>query len=147
MTEVTYAQAYTEVLEVLKHLPKVQYDKIPKDKIEFYRKNCDSSYHFQLEKDLKNVSTKANAIMVSLYKDYFTSERQKETLRNILADNERKAEELKREKYNPDNLFKNNPINQEIAEEQTQMIEYKSENIFQKVWSKVKNFFDKLKKS
>ena len=53
MTEVTYAEAYTEVLEILKHLPKVQYDKIPKDKIEFYRKNCDASYHFQLEKDCR----------------------------------------------------------------------------------------------
>lgn len=146
MTEVTYAQAYTEVLEVLKHLPKVQYEKIPKDKIEFYKRNCDSSYRFELQRDLKNVSAKANAILVLLYREYFTNEKQKETLKNILADNQKKAEEFKHEKYNPDDLFKNNSNKQEVNEEQTQMIAYKPENILQKVWNKIKSFLWQFKK-
>ena len=148
MNEITYAQAYTEVLEVLKHLPKVQYDKISKDKIEFYKNNCDDSYSFKLDKDLKNLSMKANAIIISIYKEYFTSEKQKEILKNILKENSREAEELKREKYNPDNLFKNNSVKKEMLEEQenTQIIEYKEENIFQKFFSKMKEFFNKLKR-
>lgn len=145
MNETTYAKAYAEVLEILNHLPKAQYDKIPKEKIEFYKNNCDISYDFKLQKDLKNISTKANAIIISLYKNYFTSEKQRETLSNLLAENTRKAEELKREKYNPDNLFKKNLEKQEVAKENVQMIEYKEENIFQKIWGKLRNFLHYLK--
>lgn len=146
MNEITYAKAYTEVLEILNHLSKSQYDKIPKEKVEFFKNNCDISYDFKLQKDLKNVSTKANAIIISLYKDYFTNEKQKETLKSILQNNTKKVEELKREKYNPDNLFKKNSVKKEVVEENTQMIEYREENIFQKIWVKFRNFLHYLKK-
>mgnify|MGYP007072994665 FL=1 len=33
----TYSKAYTEVFEIIKYLPKEEYNKIPKDKIEFYK--------------------------------------------------------------------------------------------------------------
>lgn len=46
MIETTYAQAYTEVLEILKNLPEIEYNKIPKEKIKFYQENCDLSYQF-----------------------------------------------------------------------------------------------------
>jgi hypothetical protein len=149
MTETTYAQAYTEVLEILKNLPEVEYNKIPKEKIEFYKENCDLSYHFVLDKDLKNISKRANAIIVSIYNDYFTTLKQKETLHNILADNERKAEELRKEKYNSDDIFKNNKVENvkdELTNENNQMIEIKEENIFTKIMNKIKMFFTKLKK-
>ncbi len=149
MTETTYAQAYTEVLEILKNLPEVEYNKIPKEKIEFYKENCDLSYHFVLDKDLKNISKRANAIIVLIYNDYFTTLKQKETLHNILADNERKAEELRKEKYNPDDIFKNNNVENvkdELTNENNQMIEIKEENIFTKIMNKIKMFFTKLKK-
>jgi Glu-tRNA(Gln) amidotransferase subunit E-like FAD-binding protein len=149
MTETTYAQAYTEVLEILKNLPEVEYNKIPKEKIEFYKENCDLSYHFVLDKDLKNISKRANAIIVSIYNDYFTTPKQKETLHNILADNERKAEELRKEKYNSDDIFKNNKVENvkdELTNENNQMIEIKEENIFTKIMNKIKMFFTKLKK-
>lgn len=67
-------------------------------------------------------------------------------MKNILENNSRKAEELKREKYNPDDLFKKNPAKQEVVEENTQMIEYKEENVFQKVWNTFKKLFCKLKR-
>ena len=37
----TYRRAYTELLEILKYLPQEEYEKIPKEKIEFYEKNKD----------------------------------------------------------------------------------------------------------
>lgn len=150
MTETTYAQVYTEVLEILKNLPEVEYNKIPKEKIEFYKENCDLSYHFILDKDLKNISKRANAIIVSIYNDYFTTPKQKETLHNILTDNERKAEEFKKEKYNPDEIFKNNKIIKEKIDKKqeninTQIIEYKEENILRKFLNRLKLIFYKIK--
>lgn len=149
MTETTYAQAYTEVLEILKNLPEVEYNKIPKEKIEFYKENCDLSYHFVLDKDLKNISKRANAIIVSIYNNYFLAPKQKETLHNILVDNERKAEELRKEKYNPDDIFKNNKVENvkdELTNENNQMMEIKEENIFIKIMNKIKIFFNRLKR-
>lgn len=34
----TYARAYTEVIEILNHVSKKEYCKIPVEKIEFYKK-------------------------------------------------------------------------------------------------------------
>ena len=35
----TYECSYVEVLEILKHIPKEEHDKIPKELIEFFEKN------------------------------------------------------------------------------------------------------------
>ena len=45
MTNNTYARAYTEILEIIKYFTKEEYAKIPKEKIEFYRKNMDTNYN------------------------------------------------------------------------------------------------------
>ena len=55
----------------------------------------------------------------------------------------------KREKYNPDDIFKNNRIKEnkdELAIENTQMIEYKEESRFYKVIEKIKKLLLKFKK-
>ena len=39
MAEAEYANAYSEVLEILKHVSKNDYNKIPKSKIEIFKKN------------------------------------------------------------------------------------------------------------
>ena len=41
-----YAKAYTEVIEILKHIPKEEYDKIPETEIQFYENNCDKNYKY-----------------------------------------------------------------------------------------------------
>ena len=60
--EITYKQAYVEVLALINQLPKEEYEKIPKEKIQFYTDNMDSTYEFKLDqnKDLKdqNISKK-----------------------------------------------------------------------------------------
>ena len=37
MIDNKYAKAYTEVLEIIKYFPEEEYNKIPKEKIEFYK--------------------------------------------------------------------------------------------------------------
>ena len=48
MTNDKYAKAYTEVLEIIKYLPKNEYDKIEKEKINFFEDNKDNSYKFSI---------------------------------------------------------------------------------------------------
>ena len=39
-----YAKAYTEVLEILSYFSEEEYSKIPKEKLDFYRRNMDKEY-------------------------------------------------------------------------------------------------------
>lgn len=53
------------------------------EKIEFFRRNEDHNYIFEINNRLpiekQNVSEKANAILVILYRDYFADEQQKKS--------------------------------------------------------------------
>ena len=138
-----YARAYTEVLEILKFLPKEEYNKIPSDKIAFYEKYKDNNYDykFDITKSLEEqkISKETNAIIVTLFRDFFATQIQKEKLEIILKQNEKENQEELRRKYNPDNVFHNNIANVEFnsnnsVTNETSMCEYKN------------SFFDKIKK-
>ena len=144
----TYSKAYKEVLEIIKHFPEDEYNKIPKEKIEFYEQNMDRDYEFAINPDIdleeQNISKEANAIIVSLYQDYFATEEQKQKIKEILELNEKKAEQERREKYNPEDIFKNKIVQAQDETnnkptENTALVEYK-ENFF----TRFKNFILKL---
>lgn len=145
-----YAKAYKEVMEIIKFFPEEEYNKIPKEKIEYYIENMDNAYEFTINPKIdlaeQNISKEANAIIVSLFKDYFATEEQKRKIDNILKVNQIKEEQKKREKYNPDNLFANSHKSShntmektDTTEQETALIEYK-ENFF----TRFKNFILKL---
>lgn len=105
-----YKKAYTEVMEILNHLPEEEYYKIPKEKIDFYRENMDKDYIYtinpRLELSKQSISKEANAILISLFIDYFATEKQKRILKNLLNQNQERLEQAKREIYSSDNIFK-----------------------------------------
>lgn len=145
----TYEKAYTEVLEIIKHFPEEEYFKIPIEKIEFYKNNMDKNYNFKINPEIdlseQNISKEANAIIVSLFMDYYATEEQKFKIKKILESNRIKEEESKREKYNPDNIFKksdkieNSNVSFSENNINTAMIEYK-ETFF----TKFKNFIFRI---
>lgn len=75
------------------------------------------------------------------------TEEEKARFINKLSENEKKYQEELREKYNPDNLFRNDRIQQEENVENevrnVQMIEYKKEIFITKIIKKIKTFFQK----
>lgn len=105
-----YSKAYVEVLEITSHFSEEDFKKIPKSEIDFYNENKDNEYKFKINPNIdlneQNISREANAILVVLYRDYFATENQKQILEKLLKQNEQKEEEKKREKYNPDDIFK-----------------------------------------
>lgn len=146
MVNSTYAKAYTEVLEIIKFFSKEDYNKIPNEKIEFYKKNMDTNYKFTINPEIdlakQNVSTEANAIIVNLFRNYFATENQKAKIKEILDINQYKKEQEKREKYNPDKLFKNKETKIETVENSVAMVEYK-ESFFNKIKNWFKGLFKK----
>ena len=127
----TYARAYTEVLEILKHFPEEEYKKIPVEKINFYKNNMDKNYKFTIDPEIdlanQNISKEANAIIVTLFRDYYATEEQKVKINEILDLNQKKEELEKRKKYHPDDIFKNNEQlhkNSVFSDTSTQLMEY-----------------------
>ena len=70
MVNNNYAKAYTEVLEIIKHFPKEEYQKIPNEKILFFEANMDKNYDFKIDPKIclekQNISEEANAIIIIL---------------------------------------------------------------------------------
>lgn len=145
-----YKRAYTEVIEIIKYFPNEEYAKIPLEKINYYKENMDKDYNFKInpniELEKQNISREANAILVTLFNDYFATDRQKEILNNLLKQNQQILEELKQEKYNPSNLFMQSKTQQQntvtIQENNSEnsLIEIK-ENFFTKFTNFIKNIF------
>ena len=141
----SYAKAYTEVLEIINHFSEDEYKKIPKEKIDFYEKHKDREYDFKINPNIdlaeQNISRKTNAILVSLFRDYFATAKQKEILKNLLQQNQEKLEKEKYLKYNPDNIFNksyDNNIND--SKDKVALVEIKNE-----VWyRKILNFFKRI---
>lgn len=133
MKEKNYAKAYKEVLEIISYLSEEEYSKIPKEKIDFFKLNCDSSYDFKLNPELslenQNISTEANAILTTIFRDYFATEKQKNILKKLLAQNQEIKELKKKEKYNIDVFHNRNSVQKEDIPPQNSIIEYK-ENFF-----------------
>lgn len=106
-----YNKAYTEVLEIITYLPEDETERIPANKLKFFMDNRDKNYNFKYDETIpfedNNILFETKVIFVSLFKDYFATEKQKEKLEEILIKNETKRQELLKEKYSYENLFKN----------------------------------------
>ncbi|MBQ3414884.1 MAG: hypothetical protein IJH39_05960 [Clostridia bacterium] len=141
-----YAKAYKEVLEIIKYFPEEEYNKIPQEKIEFYKMHMDNDYIFSIDPKIdlakQNISKEASAIIVTLFRDYFSTEEQKKKLEEIIKLNEIKSEIEKNKRYNSDDLFKYNNKAEDIKQvniKENDLVEYK-DNFF----TKFKNFILKL---
>ncbi len=141
-----YAKAYTEVLEVLNYFSDEEYSKIPEEKIKYFKDNMDKDYIFTINPEmnlsLQNISIEANAILIVLFRDYFATEEQKKTLIKLLNKNQEKTDEIKRAKYNPNNVFnkKNTEKYKDIKNNESEMVEYK-ETFINRFISFIKGLF------
>lgn len=138
MVDIRYANAYSEVLEILKYIPLEDYNKIPKNKIELFRTNANNDYSFTYNPsktlEEQEVSKIAKGIIAILFRDYWATEQQRNKIITKQNYDRIKFEEEKKSKYNPDNIFKNKiEKNIENTNNNLQMIEYKKESLFNKI--------------
>ena len=81
MVDTKYANAYSEVLEILKYVSVEDYNKIPKNKIELFKINANNDYNFKYNPDKtleeQNVSKITKGIIAILFRDYWATEIQR----------------------------------------------------------------------
>ena len=146
-----YKMAFKEVLVILNNIPKSDYKKIPNDIIEILKSNQDHSYNFSLEprKSINNqkISDLAKAIIENFYRDYWVTDAEKQKILQEENHKREKIEDEKREKYNPDDIFKRansrRNSNSESKTEEMTLIELKKEKWYNKIVTLLKKIFNK----
>lgn len=150
MVDEKYGVAYSEILEILKYIPIEDYNRIPKEKIEIFETYANKEYTFEYDpnKTLKeqNVSNITKEIIILLFRDCWATEVQRKKIIAKQNYDRIKLEEKKKEKYNPNDLFRKNDINKNIlnqSKENMQVIEYKEQKWYQKIFTKILKIFRK----
>lgn len=136
-----YAIAYTEVIKILSYVPNQDVAKIPREKLEFYMANMDTTYNYELDEtkefEEQKMSDITKAILANIFKDYWATSYQKERIEAKEKYDLEKLEEEKRQRYNPDNIFKNKK--EEIIENNNLLpMEIKKENFFKRLINFIK---------
>lgn len=141
--------AYSEIIEILNNIEEKYKEKLPNKLIDFFKENSAKNYE---EHILKNISLNEQKlqketidILAMLTLNYWcNSEEEKAELMSMYSDNELKYQEELREKYNPDNLFKNKTrIQENIQEnvEEKQLVVIDDKPWYKKIFEKIKNMF------
>lgn len=142
MISVEYSEAAVEVLGILECLKDSDKNKIPKQIIEFLERNKSNTYNPEInywdEVEKLNLKQKTRQILAGIYIDYLSSEDEKKEYINKLKQNEIKNQEILKEKYNVDDIFKKKEISKEQVVELTVI---KEEKWFVKIINKIREIF------
>ena len=141
--ENNYHKAYVEVLEVLKYIPKEDFEKVPKDIIETLENKKDMEYKYKLNKDVafenQILMKETKAILANFFRDYWATPEQ----RNAIKEKERKEEweeEQNKIKIDYDAVFKRN-TNKAPTKKETQIIVKEEKKWYEKFVDWIKNIF------
>ena len=127
-------------------------DKIPQKFIKFMRDIASTTYEFNYDKSKKlneqDIKPETRGLISLVYQDYICSEDEKKDYILKCKNYEIKKEEELREKYNPDNVFKNrkklqSTMDNEVVKENA-IMEYKEKNFIQKIFDKIKQLFKRI---
>ena len=140
MVTTEYKIAYSEILEILKHISKKEQEKIPSNMIKMFKANAseNSNFAYNPKKTLQeqNVSEIAISIIAILYRDYWATKEQRHKLLNY---QNREREKYKAEKYDVNNIFKKkNEIKPTIANAEKYPVVVKKQNFIQRIIGKIK---------
>ncbi len=138
--------AYSEVYEILNLLEVEYVEKVPEKVRNFFEEERLKEYKPQIKVDTplteQNLQRETIVLLAILNLNYWCeTPEEKQEIINELTNNEQSQQELK-EKYNPDNSFKNKRVNKKL-DNSFAMIEYKKPNLIQKLLRKIKSLLKK----
>lgn len=139
-----YPNAYKEVYEILKAVPKEDFDKIPTEFMQIVEKNMNKEYVFSIDPNTyfveeQEILYETKAILAYVYLNYWATEDEKKIINAKFLKDIREAENKKRVQYSTDVFKKIKEENNTNEEIKTDIVVY-NENI----WKKIVNFIKKL---
>lgn len=146
MYQTKFANAYTEVYEILNCLDKDEYNKIPVELIEVFEENRNLDYEYEVneEQDLTKqpMLIETKAILLNIFRDYLATPEQSQKIKQWLQVDREYLEKEKQKKYS-NNVFEKN-VKKECNADKLDVqlpIEIKKKSIFQKIINKLKKIF------
>lgn len=143
-------EAFTEVNEIIKMMPNELVKKIPNKFIEMIEEERDKEYYLNIQEPLEKQRLKNETIIILglIYRDFLCSPEEKRRLQEKdareLQEVQKAIEEEIREKYNPDDIFKNKRQNiveeKQVSNESTSMI-IVEEKWYKKIFNLIKSLF------
>lgn len=160
MMEDNYLKAYKEIIEILKYVPEESVNKIPKEIRNMFEAEQAKDYNFQIDTEKsfeeQELLEETKAILANIFRDYWATDYQKQRIIEKENQDREEWERQKREKYNPNDIFKNrntttndNDISQNIQEQLNEEynknlpMEVQKQNIFQRLLSFIKKLIHK----
>ena len=147
MAKTKYANAYTEVYEILSCLNNEEYLKIPEELIEVFEENRNLEYEYEIndEQDLSKqpMLKETKAILLNVFRDYLATPEQNQKIKQWLQADRVYLENQKQKQYN-NNVFENNKKYEKINNEESKTIlpvVIKKQSIFYRIINKLKSFF------
>lgn len=139
--------AYQEIYDILKNMDKQKVMKIPNEILEFIIKNRNTNYQSKVDKnDLlnpENIDERTCNIITWLNLNFWCNRKEKETINSILNQNEIKQNKAKSEKFSNEIFGENKDKITENIDNKNHYIIKKKENIFYKIISFIKRYFNK----
>lgn len=147
LNNIEYTKAYTEVNCLLDFLPQSYIDRLPKKLIELIKRQSNEEYNIDIDTNksllAQNFSQKTKDLIAVIKYNYWSTDEERQKLKNKFYENEHNYQKELFEKYNPNDIFKKKDVKPYItdnAEPSLQMVTYK-ENIFIRFINKIKNIF------
>ena len=104
------SNSYTEVMTVINTLPTIDRAKIPDKLFNIIKENSNPNYNFQVDilvsMNAWKLSKTAKLILATIYRDYLANETQNQKIKRVEQQQNQKLEDIARQKYNPDDIFK-----------------------------------------
>lgn len=102
--------AFKEVNEIIDIMGLKYKSKVPKKLLEVLEKEEEKEYITKIKRDIpfekQLISRKALILLSYINRNYWVEEEKKEYIKQIYRKNEEKYQQILRQKYNPDEIFK-----------------------------------------
>ena len=144
-------EAFTEVNEIIKLMPEELVNKIPSKFREMINEEKDEQYKPDIKEPLEKCKLKEETIIILglMYRDFLCSPEERKKLQEKdakeLQEVKKAIEEEARQKYNPEDLFKNKRNEEKIyykeETEEKSMTIVQEEKWYQKIFNIIKNIF------
>ena len=139
------SEAAVEFNIILEYTSEELKNKIPKKFLDFLQSIQSKNYKFEYDKtkklDEQKLKPKTRGLIALVYQDYICNEAEKEEYIQKSQKLIKQIEESKREKYNPNDIFKDKKIeNDRDTTNTVEIVEYK-ESIIKRIIRKIKNIF------
>ena len=144
INELLLPKAYTEVLEILKYIPKEEYDKLPNKILSNMEYERDKNYTYIIDSlddfSKQRMLKETEVILALFFRDYWATEKQRSKIIEKEKHDLYIIEKEKQEKYNPNNIFK--PKLQSNLDTKENHLEVASKKVFiLKILEKIKKIF------